>query len=97
MDTSTPISTCAISIYIHATAICPESNVGHATIPIWDAPVPRLGGTPNICIQQGGTSGTRPIGSHSIQSSGTGPARFPNHSAAKADQSDRGAYSYNLQ
>jgi hypothetical protein len=45
MDTSTPISTCAISIYIHATAICPESNVGYATISIWDATVPRLGGT----------------------------------------------------
>jgi hypothetical protein len=90
MDTSTPISTYAISIYIHATTICPESNVGHATIPIWDAPVPRLEGTPNICIQQGVTSSTRPIEHHSIQSSGTGPARLSDHSAAKADQSDRG-------
>jgi hypothetical protein len=32
----------------------------------------------------------RPIGHHSIESSGTGPARLPDHSAAKADQSDRG-------
>ena len=38
MDTSTPISTCAISIYIHTTAICPELNVEHATISIWDGP-----------------------------------------------------------
>jgi hypothetical protein len=46
-----PISTYAISIHIHTSTICPKSNVGHATIPIWDATVPRLGGTPNICIQ----------------------------------------------
>jgi hypothetical protein len=56
-----------------------------------------LGGTPNICIKQGGTSSTRSIGHHSIQSSGTGPARLPDHSAAKANQSSRGAYRYNLQ
>jgi hypothetical protein len=49
MDTSTPISTYAISIYIHTSTICPKSNVGHAIISIWDAIVPRLGGTPNIC------------------------------------------------
>jgi hypothetical protein len=49
MDTSTPIFTYAISIYIHTSTICPKSNVGHAIISIWDATVPRLGGTPNIC------------------------------------------------
>jgi hypothetical protein len=46
MDTSTPIFTYAISIYIHTTTIYPEPNVEHATISIWDATVPRLGGTP---------------------------------------------------
>jgi hypothetical protein len=51
MDTSTPISTYAISIYIRTTAIRPKSNVGYATISIWDATVPHLGGTPSICIQ----------------------------------------------
>jgi hypothetical protein len=45
MDTSTPISTYVISIYIRTAAISPESNVGYATISIWDATVPRLGGT----------------------------------------------------
>jgi hypothetical protein len=53
-------------------------------------PVPDLGGTPNICIQQGGSSSTKLIGHQSIQSSGTGPARLPDHSAAKVDQSGRG-------
>jgi hypothetical protein len=43
MDTSTTISTYAISIHIHTSTICPKSNAGHATIPIWDATVPRLG------------------------------------------------------
>ena len=43
MDTSTPISTYAISIHIHASTICTKSNVGHATIPVWDATVPLLG------------------------------------------------------
>jgi hypothetical protein len=43
MDTSTPMSTYVISIYIHTTTICPESHVEHATISIWDATVPRLG------------------------------------------------------
>jgi hypothetical protein len=45
MDTSTPISTYTISIHIHTSAICPKSNVGHATIPFgmpqypaWGAP-----------------------------------------------------------
>jgi hypothetical protein len=90
MDTSTPISTYAISIYIHTTTICPESHVEHAIISIWDATVPRLGGTPNIYIQQVGTSSTRPIEHHSIRSPGTSPARLPDHSAAKANQSDRG-------
>jgi hypothetical protein len=37
MDTSTPILTCAISICIHTTTLYPESNVGNATISIWDA------------------------------------------------------------
>jgi hypothetical protein len=43
MDTSTPIPTCAISICVHNTALCPKSNVGHATISIWDATILRLG------------------------------------------------------
>ena len=43
MDTSTSISTYAISVHIFTSAICPKSNVGHATISIWDATVPRLG------------------------------------------------------
>jgi hypothetical protein len=49
-----------------------------------------LGGTPNIRIQQVGTSSTRPIERHSIRSPGTSPARLPDHSAAKAGQSGRG-------
>jgi hypothetical protein len=48
MDTSTPLSVYAISIHIPTSTICPKSNVGHATISIWDATVPCLGGTPNI-------------------------------------------------
>jgi hypothetical protein len=90
MDTSTPISTYAISIHIHTSTICTKSNVGHAAISIWDATVPRLGGTPNICIQQVGTSSTRPIERRSIRSPGTGPTRLPDYSASKADQSGRG-------
>jgi hypothetical protein len=43
MDTSNPLSTYAISIHIYISTICPKSNVGHATISIWDATVPRLG------------------------------------------------------
>jgi hypothetical protein len=46
MDTSTSISTYAISIHIHASTICSKSNVGHATIFVWDATVPRLRGHP---------------------------------------------------
>jgi hypothetical protein len=46
MDTSTPLSAYDISIHIFTSTICPKSNVGHATISIWDAIVPRLGGTP---------------------------------------------------
>jgi hypothetical protein len=49
MDTSIPISTYAI--HVHTSTICPKLNVGYATISIWDATVPRLGGTPNIYIQ----------------------------------------------
>jgi hypothetical protein len=90
MDTSTPISTYAISIHIHTSTICPKSNVGHATISTWDATVPRLGGTPNIYIQQVGTSSTRPIECRSIWSLGIGPTRLPDYSASKADQSGRG-------
>jgi hypothetical protein len=90
MDIHSPISTCAI--YIYTTAIYPKSNVEYATIPIWDAILLRLGGTPNICIQHVGTSSTRPIEHHSIRSLGTSPTRLPDHSAAKVDQSDRGAY-----
>jgi hypothetical protein len=90
MDTSTPLFTYAISIHIFTSTICPKSNVGHATISIWDATVPRLGGTPNICIQQVGTSSTRPIERRSIQSPDTGPTRLPDYSASKADQSGRG-------
>jgi hypothetical protein len=89
MDASTPIFTYAISIYIHTTTTCPESNVEHAIISIWDAIVPRLGGIPNNCIQQVGTSSKRSIERHSIRSPGTSPARLPDHSAAKADQSGR--------
>jgi hypothetical protein len=90
MDTSTPLSTYAISIHIFTSTICPKSNVGHATISIWDATVPHLGGTPNICIQQVGTSSTRPIERCSIRSPGIGPTRLPECSASKADQSGRG-------
>jgi hypothetical protein len=89
MDTPTPISTCAISIYIHTTIICPKSNVEYATN-IWDATVPCLGDTPNICIQQDDTSSTRPIEHHSIRSPGTCPTRLLDHSTTKADQSGRG-------
>jgi hypothetical protein len=95
MDTPTPISAWAISIYIHATTIRPKSNMGHATISIWNAPVPHMRGTPDLCIRQDGTSSTRSIGHHSIESSGTGPARLSYHSVAKADQSGSGAYIYN--
>jgi hypothetical protein len=35
-------------IYLHHMS---KSNVGQATISIWDATVPCLGGTPNICIR----------------------------------------------
>jgi hypothetical protein len=94
MGTSTPISTYTISIYIHTSTICPKSNVGHATISIWDATVPRLGGTPNICIQQVGTSSIRPIEHCSIRSPDASPTRLPDHSAVEADQSGRGAYTY---
>jgi hypothetical protein len=92
MDTSTPLSAYAISIHIFTSTICPKSNVGHATISIWDATIPCLGGTPNICIRQVGTSSTRPIERRSIRSPGTGPTRLPDYSASKADQSGRGAY-----
>src|SRR5690349_3783609 len=90
MGTFTPISTCAISIYIHTTTICFESNVEHATISICDATVPRMGGTPNIRVRQVGTSSTRPIECPSIRPPGTGPTRLPDYSAAKADQYGRG-------
>jgi hypothetical protein len=90
MDTSTPISTYAISIRIHTSTICPKSNVGHATVPVWDATVPCLGGTPNICIQQDGTTCTRPIEHRSIQSPDVGPTTLPDYSASKTDQSGRG-------
>jgi hypothetical protein len=89
MDTSTPLSTCAISLHIYTATICPKSNVGHTTISIWDATVPCLGGTPNICIEQVGTSSTRLIERHSIRSLDTGPTRLPKYSASKADQSGR--------
>jgi hypothetical protein len=92
MDTSTPISTYAISIHIHTPTIHAKSNVGHAIISIWDAIVPRLGGTPNICIQQVATTSTRPIERHSTRSPGTSPTRLLNYSASKADQSGRRAY-----
>jgi hypothetical protein len=49
-----------------------------------------LGGTPNIRIQQVGTTSTRPIERCSIRSPGTDPTRLPDYSASKADQSDRG-------
>jgi hypothetical protein len=50
MDTFTPISTYAISIYKRTATIRPESNVGYATISIWDAIVPRLGGAPQASV-----------------------------------------------
>jgi hypothetical protein len=90
MDTSTPISTYVISILIHTPTIRAKSNVGHAIISIWDAIVPRLGGTPNICIQQVGTTSTRPIEHRSIRSQGTSLTRLTDYSASKADQSGRG-------
>jgi hypothetical protein len=90
MDTSTPLSTYAISIHIFTSTICPKSNVGHDIISIWDATVPRLGDTPNICIQQVGTSSTRPIERRSIRSPDTDPTRLSEYSASKVDQSDRG-------
>jgi hypothetical protein len=62
----------------------PPYPFGMAQYPAW--------GTPNICIQQVGTSSTRPIERRSIRSSGTGPTRVPEYSASKADQSGRGAY-----
>jgi hypothetical protein len=43
MDTSTPTPTCAISVCIPATTLCPQLNVGHATVPIQDATIPCLG------------------------------------------------------
>jgi hypothetical protein len=44
MDTSTSIRTHAISLCVHTTtAICPESNVGYATISIRDTTIRRLG------------------------------------------------------
>jgi hypothetical protein len=84
------MSTYAISIYIHTTTIYHKSNMKHATISIWDATVPRLGDTPNIRIQQVGTSSTRLIERHSIRSPGTSLARLPDHSVARTDQSGRG-------
>jgi hypothetical protein len=57
-------------------------------------PSTTLGGTLDLCMRQDGTSSTRPIKHHSIESSGTGPTRLPDHSAAKTDQSGRGAYIY---
>jgi hypothetical protein len=46
MDTSTPMHTYVISLYIHTTTtIYPELDVGHATIYIRDTTIPRLGGT----------------------------------------------------
>jgi hypothetical protein len=58
----------------------------------WDATVPRLGGTQNICIRQVSTTSTRPIERSSIRSPDTGTTRLPDYSVSKADQSDRGAY-----
>jgi hypothetical protein len=53
---------------------------------------PLGGGTPNICIEQVGTSSIRPIEHRSIRSPDTGPTRLPEYSASKADQFNRGAY-----
>jgi hypothetical protein len=50
MDTSTPISTYAISICIRTTAIRPKSNVGVCHHTIWDATVSRLGGAPQVSL-----------------------------------------------
>jgi hypothetical protein len=67
---------------------------------MWDMPpypfgMPQYlawGGTPNICIQQVGTTSTRPIERRSIRSPDAGSTRLPDYSASKADQSGRGAY-----
>jgi hypothetical protein len=56
---------------------------------------PAWGGTPNIRIQQVGTTSTRPIERRSIQSPGTDPTILPDYSASKADQSGRGANACN--
>jgi hypothetical protein len=46
MDTSTPIHTYVISLYIHTTTtIYPESDVEYDTISFWDTTILRLGGT----------------------------------------------------
>jgi hypothetical protein len=61
----------------------PPYSFGMPQYPAWE-------GTPNICIQQVGTTSTRPIERRSIRSPGTGPTRLSNYTASKADQSGRG-------
>jgi hypothetical protein len=39
MDTSAPISTYDVSVYILTATLCPKSDIGYATISIWDATV----------------------------------------------------------
>jgi hypothetical protein len=96
MDTSTPISSCAISLCISTTTLCPKPSMGHATISIWDAIVPRLDGTLNFCVRQVDTTITRPIEFTSIWSTSTGPGRMPDYSATKVDQYGMGAWRENI-
>jgi hypothetical protein len=51
MDTSTPIHTYVISLYIHTTTtIYPESDVGYATISFQDTTILRWGGAPQSSV-----------------------------------------------
>jgi hypothetical protein len=63
----------------------PNQMWGMPPYPFGMPQYPAWGGTPSICIQQVGTSSTRPIERHSIRSPGTSPARLSDYSAAKAD------------
>jgi hypothetical protein len=70
----------------------PNQMWGMPPYPFGMPQYPAWGGTPSICIQQVDTSSTRPIERHSKRSPGTSPARLPDYSTAKADQSGRGIY-----
>lgn len=83
MDTSITISICAISICIHTTALCPQSNVEYAPISIWDATISRLGHPKHLCLIDLHAISARPIESPSIWSSETVPARLPEYSTQR--------------